>query len=88
MKKCPYCNVEMIQGVAEVHGTALGFLVFGISRQHLWFKTPKKTNIKIIESGGSRTAWHCEGCNSTLISQSDEKELSFQQLVGINEIST
>ena len=86
--KCPNCNVEMIQGVAEVHGTALGFLAFGMSLQHLWFKTPNKKNIKIIESGGFRSAWRCETCNSILISQSDEKELSFQQLVEINEEST
>jgi hypothetical protein len=78
----------MTKGIAEVHGTALGFLVFGISRQHLWFKAPHEKNIRIIESGGYRSAWHCDNCNSTLISESDEKELSFQQLVEINKIST
>jgi hypothetical protein len=86
--KCPNCNVEMTKGVAEVHGTALDFLAFGMSHQHLWFKIPHKRNIKIIESGGFRSAWHCENCNGTLISQSDEKELSFQQIVEITEGST
>jgi hypothetical protein len=75
----------MIKGIAEVHGTALGFMTFGSSRQHLWFKNPMRNREKVIESGGYRTAWRCDTCKCTVIDKEAETELAFQQLVEFNE---
>ena len=75
----------MTKGIAEVHGTALGFLIFGLSRQHLWFKNSVRKKEKVIESGGYRTAWRCDSCKCTVIQHEAETELTFQQLVEIHE---
>ena len=59
---CPYCSADMILGKASVRGSFIGFLIIGLSHQHLWFN--KK---KIIKSGGSRPAYECQNCELILI---------------------
>ena len=36
--ECPICKFEMESGHASVHGTLIGVLLFGMSREHLWFQ--------------------------------------------------
>ena len=78
---CSNCNKSMVHGVAEVHGTALGFLVFGWSRQQLWFKAAHRKNIEVLHSGGSSAAWRCDACDITAICKNEEPELNFGQIV-------
>ena len=82
---CPNCNKSMNPGAAEIHGTALGFAIFGWSRQHLWFKASHRKNIKVLHSGGSSPAWRCEFCDITAICKNQEPELNFRQIVSASE---
>ena len=59
----------MVEGQALVRGTFLGFLVFGLSRQHLWFRRDdRSTKEVVIESGDSRAGHQCPKCGSISIS--------------------
>ena len=52
--KCPYCEGEMAEGTAFIKGTLWGFLVIGLSIQHLWFRrADDRGPEKIIHSNGS-----------------------------------
>ena len=67
--KCPKCNKEMIPGEAKVHGDLAGFLVAGISIQHLWYE-PYDGSFKetiAIESLQTSGAYFCEKCKFVLI---------------------
>lgn len=68
--KCPYCGELMVEGEAFVRGTILGFLFYGFSRQHLWFR-PDHESAKtvIIESGTSRAGHQCPSCGAVSISR-------------------
>lgn len=60
--KCPYCDSDLKSGQATIHGTVVGFLVFGFSHQNLYFKTDTGEEIKILGSGKSTPAMRCENC--------------------------
>jgi predicted RNA-binding Zn-ribbon protein involved in translation (DUF1610 family) len=67
---CPYCGTKMIPGTASVHGTFWGFLLFGLSHQHLWFRSGslKSGEEKIIVgSGDERAAHSCPACGAVSI---------------------
>ena len=74
---CPNCRVEMIAGDARIKGTLVGFLVIGLSYQHLFFKSRKKSvdekpvRKKVLRSGRSTTAHHCEKCGLTALQRGD-----------------
>ena len=60
--KCPYCDSDLKSGQATIHGTVVGFLVFGFSHQNLYFKTDTGEEIKILGSNKSTPAMRCENC--------------------------
>lgn len=67
--KCPKCQKQLVPGEAKVHGDLAGFLVAGVSIQHLWFEPYDgsfKENIA-IESLQSAQAYFCEDCKFVLI---------------------
>lgn len=71
--KCPYCGGEMVPGTALVRGTLLGFLAFGFSHQHLWFRQlDGGRNEKIIPSSSQRAGHRCTQCRAVII-QGDEE---------------
>ena len=71
--KCPYCGGEMVPGTAVVRGTTLGFLLFGFSEQHLWFrKVSGGRDEKIVPSSGERAGYQCTECRAVII-QGDEE---------------
>lgn len=65
--KCPYCEGEMAAGTALVRGTLVGFLLFGISEQHLWFQRDDLPKQRIIESGEESPGHQCTKCGAVLI---------------------
>lgn len=77
--RCPVCSSEMDYGKAYIRGTALGFLVVGLSHQHCWFKSHATGRKKIIARSGSGfltragaqsvnpQAYHCEDCGTSVI---------------------
>jgi hypothetical protein len=63
---CPGCTEPMEPGVASARGTVWGFLVFGMSHQHLWFSSGDEERT-VIESGDSRQAHQCPKCRIVTI---------------------
>lgn len=59
-------------GVATVEGTLGGFLIAGMSCQHLYFKGGK--NKKVIPSNETVSAFRCHACGITVVE--DETHLS------------
>jgi hypothetical protein len=66
--KCP-CSGEMQSGKLAVHGTVLGFLAFGLSRQHCWWQPGGDywQGVELVHSGGSREAHRCEKCRIVIL---------------------
>ena len=66
--KCPYCGGEMVPGTALVKGTLLGFLVVGLSHQHLWFRQlDGGGDEKILRSTGKKAGHQCTQCGAVII---------------------
>jgi len=51
----------MVEGELEVRGTAPGFLLFGLSWQHLWWRHSTGRQ-KLIPSGARSPAVRCLDC--------------------------
>jgi hypothetical protein len=60
-------------GTATIRGTLLGFMFYGFSHQHLWFKPAdgSRAEGKVLGSGQSTRAFHCERCRLTVIRDRD-----------------
>jgi hypothetical protein len=67
--KCPYCNETMVPGRASVEGTFFGFLFYGFSFKHLWFKRlGQHAKKEIIVKNGCHSAGHqCPWCGAVAI---------------------
>jgi hypothetical protein len=66
--KCPYCDGEMVPGTASVKGTLLGFLVVGLSHQHLWFRRlDGGADELIIRSRANKAGHQCTQCRAVII---------------------
>ena len=60
----------MIEGQAFVRGTFFGFLLVGLSRQHLWFRRQNESKKElVIESSDSRAGHQCPKCEAVLITR-------------------
>lgn len=57
----------MEEGTATVHGTAFGFLFFGWSHQHLFFRGSSGASEVIVPSGDSVDAKRCPGCDLVVL---------------------
>lgn len=64
---CPYCQGEMAPGTASVKGTLIGFLIFGLSEQHLWFQRDDSPKQRIIASNDERPGHQCTKCGAVVI---------------------
>ena len=65
---CPYCGEKMIPGVGYVRGTFFGFIFFGLSHQHFWFR--RKGGRKpetVIRSGDQRAGHQCPYCGTVAV---------------------
>ena len=49
--ECPICKFEMESGHASVHGTLIGVLLFGMSREHLWFQGDQSKHLTVVSAG-------------------------------------
>lgn len=69
----------MRPGTAQVRGTVPGFLLFGMSWQHLWFKSDSRRVVKngplagddyrLLRSREQCEAFQCFGCRITVLRQ-------------------
>jgi hypothetical protein len=64
---CSMCGGTTEVGSVEVKGTFLGFVVAGLSYQHLWFRGGDKTRTVLVESGHSAPAHRCVRCDVVTI---------------------
>ena len=72
---CPSCGGTMLPGTASVRGTILGFLVAGVSYQHLFFRPAgggRKSDRVVVGSGDSSRAWRCDRCGAVLVRESKQ----------------
>jgi len=76
---CPKCGGEMDKGEATVEGTALGFMVFDFSHQHLWFRSPNGEKEKIVPSNGTTVAYRCSKCRLITVIEGTALEESLGQ---------
>ncbi len=65
--KCPVCQVEMEKGTARVHGTVVGFILFGFSYQHLWFEHSSGNEERILASNEQCPGYRCPECLAVFI---------------------
>lgn len=65
--RCPVCDSELRAGTAQVRGPTAGFLVFGLSWEHLWFAFREGPRAKVLASGNSCYAYGCAHCGLVLI---------------------
>ena len=65
----------MKSGLAEIHGTTLGFLVAGFSYENLYFKTSDEKEIRILESGGSTPSLRCPNCEILILNKADSDQI-------------
>lgn len=72
--KCPKCGTEMVEGEATVRGTGIGFWIFGLSYQYLWFRSPHGQKEKIVPPNGIVNAWRCRDCQLLTIVQGTKLE--------------
>ena len=56
------CDGETEPGSVSVHGTLLGFLFYGLSLQHCWFKGRDDKEQVVLGSRGSRLGFRCKAC--------------------------
>ncbi len=56
----------MVAGTACVRGTVFGFLLVGLSHQHLWFRSGEAKNL-VVESGEEHAAHRCAQCGAVTI---------------------
>ena len=73
---CPKCTQSMEDGVATVEGTVGGFLIAGMSCQHLFFKGDK--NKKVIPSNETVSAFRCHGCGITVVEDETHMSQAFE----------
>ena len=76
--KRPECSSEMEEGEAYIRSTVLGFLFFGFSAQHCWFKPSGSGKEQVIvhnkigyrsrktDEAVNPPAWYCE-CGTTTV---------------------
>lgn len=58
----------MFSGTSAVRGDFLGFILAGVSIQHLWFRSEtRKIKKKIIASSTESSAHMCERCGAIAI---------------------
>ena len=67
MMNCPRCNSKMAEGTATVQGTFFGFLLFGLSHQHLWFIDRKGEKRKVVMSNETVRAFRCKDCGLVVL---------------------
>jgi hypothetical protein len=66
--KCALCGGDLETGSVEIKGTPLGFLMVGLSWQHLWFSADLfDTKIKVLKSAEQRRAYQCTSCCAVVV---------------------
>ena len=68
--ECPICKFEMERGHASVHGTLIGVLLFGMSREHLWFQGDQSKH-RLLKSKNGLAASHCSECGTLVMPDPD-----------------
>jgi hypothetical protein len=65
---CPKCETPMERGLAEIHGTSSGFLIFGKSYQPLFFTDSEGNESKVLSPDTVKAALRCKKCGGLFIS--------------------
>ena len=65
----------MTTGKAKIESTLLGAVIFGLSRQHLWFEehAPRGESDIAMKAGSSRNAFRCPQCGTLVVPFEEER---------------
>ena len=66
---CPKCEMPMEMGIAEIHGTGLGFLAVGLSFQPLFFTDMKGNESQVLSPHSNQVAYRCTKCGGMFITK-------------------
>jgi hypothetical protein len=73
--KCPNCEKEMQRGFSEIHSPPGGFLVFGLSYQHLFFTPVGSEDEKIIVDNSDKVLTDfCRYCKTAVLRTKKQDE--------------
>ena len=75
--KCPdpACDGTMERGAAVIHTTTLGFLLFGLSWQKLFFRRPggvPRDDIEVLNPDQRRVAFRCPKCAGIFVTATQQ----------------
>lgn len=72
--KCPYCKNKMTAGSVSLEGTAGGFLLYGKSYKHCYFKpaSDESESFKVLDNSETREANYCYNCDAVIIKHSSQ----------------
>ncbi len=59
---CPKCQKSMDEGVCVVCSSPIGSVVFGVSREHLWFRSQGHDAEMVLMSRVQRKSFRCVPC--------------------------
>lgn len=77
-KPCPECGAAMIPGAFRIEATTLGWLFFGISYQHCWFRPEGGGSREVvIHRDGTRAGYRCPQCATALITDPAREPLGW-----------
>jgi hypothetical protein len=59
---CPTCQKPMEEGTCVVCSSPVGSVVFGVSREHLWFRSADNNAEMVLMSKVQRKSFRCVPC--------------------------
>jgi hypothetical protein len=64
---CPNCQKPMEEGVCVVCSSPVGSVVFGVSREHLWFRPADANAEMVLMSRIQRNSFRCVPCGLVVV---------------------
>jgi hypothetical protein len=64
---CPKCQEPMETGQCLIHCSPVGAVLFGVSREHLWFRPEHQQVERVMDSKTERPAHRCFACRIVVI---------------------
>ena len=67
LMNCAKCQQQMEAGYTTISSSGIGSILFGLSREHLWFRTDGKPVEMVLMSRVERPCFRCVQCGLLII---------------------
>jgi len=64
---CPNCKEQMEAGTFRLSGSLLGFIVFGLSMKHLYFKSKNGERRVVLGNSNTTYGYVCPTCDLCIL---------------------